>query len=484
MRFFSANKFLVLILLAVVVVGGGLLIANSKASSKVEAQIKEMESISSRLLSAFRRQIVNEAVVQAEEQRVESIRQQAAEVEEDQVRKNKLAYPVLELPIYEQGVIARHVQAFPVDRQMDRMYGLNSAYQTAHREKTRQMIASLSPTSKATEEEIQQEAKAQEVMLMMHQPVQRDEEPAGMMSPDGQPPMPTPYAPSNRSSRRTTTDSSITNMALGQAHDVMLHRKAERGRVYVDSDAILAEISYPRNEAVDPPWTSLWIKQYKLWIASDVADAIAATNEDILSTLSEGKRNVINAPVKHWLSISIADNYFFGGSTSSSSSRSQSTGGGYAPMPGGMPNIDHEYYGMSGPMGGQIQTPVPGDMTRTYDVTGRITDTNQDVIRYEFTVVMPTRHVHKLMSRLMDNENGEGEDATRRYHTVLDTRIDRIGDELSGYYYGNDPVVVATFSCQFMMLPVWSRPLAPREFVASLHPDALRQADRERIQGR
>ena len=51
MRFFSANKFLVLILLAVVVVGGGLLIANSKANSKVEA-IKMKHLI--RLLSAFR----------------------------------------------------------------------------------------------------------------------------------------------------------------------------------------------------------------------------------------------------------------------------------------------------------------------------------------------------------------------------------------------------------------------------------------------
>ena len=120
---------------------------------------------------------------------------------------------------------------------------------------------------------------------------------------------------------------------------------------------------------------------------------------------------------------------------------------------------------------------APADpSSKTYDVTGRLTDTNQDIIRYQFSVVMPSRHIQKFMTRLMD---GNSQDF-RRYHTILETSIEQLPATLSGYYYGNDTVVVATFTCQFMMLPVWARPLAPEDFLRGLHPTALRSEDQAR----
>ncbi|NLW85279.1 MAG: hypothetical protein GXY38_00210 [Planctomycetes bacterium] len=524
MNFIRANAFIFLTLAVVLVVGGGLLIVNSSVGGDVAKMIKDLEAVSGKMMAINRQSIINEDVVEAEKQRVVTIRQQAAELDKEQVEKNKNAYPVLELPIFENGQVSRHVPAFPVDLELDRMHGLNSAYQRLHRERTMALLNDLGPTVPATEEEIALEAKSQEVILMMQRPAKPAETPGMTGAPTPAPAMRGPgmppdmpdmdmgmpgMAPPRGANQRSTSpvvypSRSSGNMALGvrggqaidsataeqakqQARDVLLRRKAENGKLYADVADILSEVSYPRNEPVDPPWSTLWVKQYKLWIASDVAAAIKGINDEVLDKLPENQRNVINAPIKHWLKITIDNNYFFGGTTSSSSSSrttaAKKPAAGYA-----MPVYPHAGRGGMPPGGPDMYVPddigmphgemaAPADpSSKTYDVTGRLTDTNQDIIRYQFSVVMPSRHIQKFMTRLMD---GNSQDF-RRYHTILETSIEQLPATLSGYYYGNDMVVVATFTCQFMMLPVWARPLAPEDFLRGLHPTALRSEDQAR----
>ena len=150
MNFIRANAFIFLTLAVVLVVGGGLLIVNSSVGGDVAKMIKDLEAVSGKMMAINRQSIINEDVVEAEKQRVVTIRQQAAELDKEQVEKNKNAYPVLELPIFENGQVSRHVPAFPVDTHIHRLaarWGLSSGKNVVETERDLKKVGGVGEKS-------------------------------------------------------------------------------------------------------------------------------------------------------------------------------------------------------------------------------------------------------------------------------------------------------------------------------------------------
>ena len=96
------------------------------------------------------------------------------------------------------------------------------------------------------------------------------------------------------------------------------------------------------------------------------------------------------------------------------------------------------------------------------DITGRFANLDYDVVSYAFRVVMPSRHIPLLIKKLEQD----------KYHTVLSVQMSAIPQDTK-YYYGNDPELQVTLSCQFLILTSWERELMPAEFLKTL-PESAR----------
>ena len=206
----------------------------------------------------------------------------------------------------------------------------------------------------------------------------------------------------------------------------MILRKAALGHMYVE-DAVRQEVTFPAGETSADP-DVLWRRQYKLWILKDLVASIKAANDEVLGKLSEKERHVPNAPIKHWLGLKIADGYVRGDKSSAT------------------------------PADANMALPLSsGD-----DITGRFANLDYDVVSYAFRVVMPSRHIPLLIKKLEQD----------KYHTVLSVQMSAIPQDTK-YYYGNDPVLQVTLSCQFLILTSWERELMPAEFLKTL-PESAR----------
>ena len=138
------------------------------------------------------------------------------------------------------------------------------------------------------------------------------------------------------------------------------------------------------------------------------------------------------------------------------------------------------------------------------DLTRRACSKNYDVVRYQFTVVMPMRYLSDLKLNLLRRTN----------HTILNVNMNKAAtlpvtdgrrtrataDDL--YYYGTDSVVEVTLGCELLLMTAWERgtydfeagkwsrqfpPLMPKEVLSNLQelvPDAIRQEDEMRLKER
>lgn len=238
--------------------------------------------------------------------------------------------------------------------------------------------------------------------------------------------------------------------------------QAESGRIYADAYALdRFQIDDPFN--ADP--VNLWQMQLNAWVQRDILQAIAETNEQVLALLPEDQRNVTNSAVKRLVTVKVGEHRYFVGETSGPSP-SQPRTEYYPPPPGS---------GYGGPRGMPAGTAMPtrsaaGRAGET--LTGHVSGHDYDVILYGFRVVMPERHVARLIRNLSKG----------KYHTVLkcdygrdaepielpvgegrssdarerrDAREDRAVEP--GYFYGGEPVVTVTIRGELLLQTDWAR---------------------------
>jgi hypothetical protein len=191
-------------------------------------------------------------------------------------------------------------------------------------------------------------------------------------------------------------------------------KKAERGMVFIDEDAL---DRYFTTETKAPS-EKLWESQVNLWVTQEILQAIVTTNDEVAAErkaagIGPAEANVFSSPVKRLAKIIINEGF----------------AGAAAAAPGA--------FGGAG-KGGSL--------------TGRTSTSDYGLVTYQFTVVMATHHVPRLLRNLMQ----------QNYHTVVNVVMSEVPyGERNPYYYGTDAVMSVTIDGELLILTDWSRPLMP-----------------------
>jgi hypothetical protein len=208
---------------------------------------------------------------------------------------------------------------------------------------------------------------------------------------------------------------------LTRANKALLIRHAQKGSIYVSSDAL--DIVLPGPELVPPPITQIWLAQLNYWITKDIIAAISATN-DVSARLAKSRNetpSVLNAAVKELVKIDINEKYVGGGEVPGRPTRPPTPGGGRPPAAAATPGVN--------------------------SFTQRGSCQQYDVLRYKFTIVMPTRFLNTLEQNLMK----------RNFHTILSVQITELSSIPVDRYYGTDPVMTVILEGEVLLLTAWER---------------------------
>ena len=196
---------------------------------------------------------------------------------------------------------------------------------------------------------------------------------------------------------------------------------AEKHRVYLDQTAITTSQALQEGTA-SPPDAQVWYAQMALWVQTDLVDSIAALNDRVLKGKSQDQKdwNIINAPVKHVLSVSVpqgAEMYFR--------------------------ITDTTQEGLAAGAQDFMSSP-----------TGRTSGPVYDVIKWTLVVKMDARYVPALVQEL-----ARGKFIT--VHKIDTSSVDTSLARTEGFYYGEAPMVQATLTGEALMLRDWTLKLVP-----------------------
>lgn len=205
--------------------------------------------------------------------------------------------------------------------------------------------------------------------------------------------------------------------AEGKAKESMRIEKAQAGLVYIEDAALdryfMVDVQTRKPKETKATSKRIWEAQVNLWVTREILDAISATNAEV--TGQQKKADVLCSAVKRLVKLNITESF------------AASTVGLFAAR---------------GQTGG---------------LTNRVSTGEYGVIRYQFVVVIPPRHVEKLLRNLM----------MRNYHTVVSVATGDVPRQ-SPYYYGVEPVMTVSISGEMLLLSDWTRPLMPPEVAAAL----------------
>lgn len=222
-------------------------------------------------------------------------------------------------------------------------------------------------------------------------------------------------------------------------------KRARAIKVYAD----LASLQIPNwPEVEERSMAEVFQWQWNYWIQEDVLEAVARANEDAGS--------VIDAPVKHVVSIRVLDPLPNTGGSSGRSGPSRTSGTGSSGQ------------GSSGGSGGGGQAAVGGSADPKAEIrpnfnasfTGRTSNGVYDVRRAEVHLVADTTRLLEIFESL----------AEQNFMTVLDASV-RTADPFeamqSGFYYGSGAVSDVTLLIETIWL---------REWTAQYMPPSVREA--------
>jgi hypothetical protein len=203
-----------------------------------------------------------------------------------------------------------------------------------------------------------------------------------------------------------------------RAAEYMKVRKARDGKVYIDDSALKR---YFAANLTTAPFFQLWESQVNLWVTQEVLQAIASTNQGLFDwrkkeEVGPSEDSVLTSAVKRLEKLDIKESF----------------------VPG--------QRGAGGERGGA-------------GLGGRGTNDQYGVIRYQFVVVMPPRHVERLLRTLM----------LQNYHVVVATVISEIPlRDREEYYYGPEPVMRVEIDAEMLLLLEWAKDKMPDDEKAKL----------------
>lgn len=219
-----------------------------------------------------------------------------------------------------------------------------------------------------------------------------------------------------------TTPGSKPEVVKKLARQKVILDWTQKGALYL-GDKILDRIfTEPVNAATDE---KLWEAQVNIWVTEEILRAIITANEELAVERDKalgggaGEGGVTDSAVRHLLSINIDENF-------------------------SMPK-------------GSVATGSSGEaptLTRRYS-TGRY-----GVLNYDFTVVMPSRHVERLLRALM----------LQNYHAIHRVNLTRLLPDDSLVYYGPEEVMKVEVAGELLMLRSWINPLMPKPVAERLPP--------------
>jgi len=210
--------------------------------------------------------------------------------------------------------------------------------------------------------------------------------------------------------------------AKEQAVRSMMVKKARDGLVFINDDAMDRHL--PLN-ATKTDAIQMWEAQVNLWVTQEVLRAISMTNQEVIAArlkagVGSTAPSVLNSAVKRLEKLEITEKM-----ASPVSAR-----------PGR-------------PRAGRAAVSVAG----AGKITGRVTGGDHIVVPYWFRVVLPSRHVSRLIRNLM----------LPNYHTVLKIEMSELVRKPNTlFYFGTEPVVVVHISAELLLLPDWVYPLMPQ----------------------
>lgn len=189
--------------------------------------------------------------------------------------------------------------------------------------------------------------------------------------------------------------------------------KTENSLIYVDPDAV--DRYFPRRQSRAVPDVNLWEAQVNLWVTNEIIQAIITTNQQWLAEQqSQGTPavapSVTRSAIKRLVKVTVEESI--------------------APV---------------------------ATVNVSQSMTQRKTCAEYAVVSYKFTVIMPTRHVRRLIRSL----------ETQNYHTVTNLNMTKVGptdNEL--FYYGVEPVMKVEIKGELLLLADWIRPLLPAQLAA------------------
>ncbi len=547
MRFLKDNAFLAATTLIVIAVAVVCLLLTRSFGSQAEEFAKQRKDLSASLASLLGGEPVNSRVLQAYEQYAAAVEHERAKVEDEFVRYNRRNYKVM---TFTKGDTKQKVPAFPIDRDLYEKEGWRLLFPERYREELAALLQSMDPVKMPTPEEIAREAE--QIRMRMAPP--GTESGAGMgtarptpvapATPGGASPLPPripggatlpPRIPAEAPMPRVprgapappripaeapmpripggapmvpripsappaaprvpgapvppggvTGAGGVPATAQHQAIINLAWERARAGHIYADEESLYSPLVAVRTDYSD---FDLWLAQVSLWVQQDIVSAIRRTNAEALAKAPPGTRGVPASAVKRLVRTNVRG-YVVSAATG---------GGGMAGMGagglGGMP---------AAPTRAMLQYLGRGTGSQNVpQLTGRATNKLYDVVHYEFTVIIPFRHLLTLYRNLMQ----------QNFHTILSVQINAPTETARGlqgagafgsgtrfpFDFGTDPVVEATIVGELLLLSDWTRgrwdpqakdwakgypPLMPRAFLDQLFsraPDALRPEDRDRL---
>jgi hypothetical protein len=481
MNFLRNNFFLVMMVVLTLVLGGGLYLWGMSISTTIEEEeMKTRERLASKIETLQRGKPVNIHTINAQTQRVEQIRDSLQQVRQDNLQWNTGEFSVPQL----QTQTGKR-PALPYDQLIWLRNELAFRYVQQYHKTLDALLAELNATQPPSEDEIETEAVNQQRILEHQERIRRKQEgtrspaaPTG--GPEGMPGMAMPGAPARRTGGGTGTN--LSDQAQLRAVENLRLWKAQAGHIFANDGSF--DVRFLRGSMparLEPQ--KVWEAQVSVWVQQDLVKVLARTVQEAFEKqdLSDKSRNVLTSPIKRLVKIEVLGMMTGDIQESRGGRDAGPTGGPMGPEMGGYRR------------GGMSQPEVPATLTQH-------TPTKvYDVVNYRFTVLMPTRYLPALESNLMK----------ANYHIILNEVVTTFGPSGSAgnrtsaedlYYYGTEPYREVTLDMQFLLLASFTRgeydpenetwirpPLMPANVMRALgqtYPNALRQQDREYIEGR
>jgi hypothetical protein len=254
-----------------------------------------------------------------------------------------------------------------------------------------------------------------------------------------------PSSWTNRNRQDDLINSELQAEAEDKGRKQAILAQAAKGWTYAEPNAI-EQVAFPPGIFFPPP--DLWRAQYTLWLQKDIVNAITETNAEVFEQMGidwqqgDERANVQYAAVKHLIGIRVDPTYYFGGDAPEPSASQMPSG-----MAGGR-RFTGEYAGRRGGWNRSGQAQADTAEKKAPTLTGMATNKEYDVVRYQFTVVMPFRHVTRLQENLLSSN----------FHTILSMSMQPAPEPLKqDRYYGAEEVVEVTFEGQLVFLAAWER---------------------------